>query len=380
MNKKKFIIVATVPMMIFFFLRNHITNLVNNYQVTILTNTKDFDQLNKFLPKEVIIKDIPFQRKINIVKDFISFLLLLKFFYTNKIDIVYSISPKTGLLSMFAGKIFFVPIRINNFTGQQWVIKKGIKKFIIKNLDKLTARLATINLVDGNSQRNFLIKNNIVSKNNSKVILEGSICGIDLNRFYPNKENGIIIRNKLNIPTKDTVFIYLGRVNKNKGIHKISHCLISMIKQKINITFLVVGPEEDKTIEEVKKIFKDYENNLKIVPFTHSPENYLQASDVFCTLSNKEGFGNSVIEAGACGLPSIGSNIYGLKDSIIHDKTGFLVNRDDKKEIEFYFRKFATDYSLINKMGENAKTRALKFFDQDIITKEFINILNELQK
>ena len=118
MNKKKFIIVATVPMMIFFFLRNHITNLVNNYQVTILTNTKDFDQLNKFLPKEVIIKDIPFQRKINIVKDFISFLLLLKFFYTNKIDIVYSISPKTGLLSMFAGKIFFVPIRINNFTGQ----------------------------------------------------------------------------------------------------------------------------------------------------------------------------------------------------------------------------------------------------------------------
>ncbi len=378
MAGKKIVIVSTVPMMIFFFLRNHITNLVNNYQVTILTNTEDLKKIDISLPSEVVIKHIPFQRKINLILDFYTFLSLLRYFFYNKADIVYSISPKAGLLSMLAAKIMCIPIRINNFTGQQWVIKKGLMRYLIKCIDKITAKLASINLIDGESQRQFLIKQSIVNERNSKVILNGSICGVDLNRFYPNEENKIKTRNELKIPIDSKVFIYLGRINKDKGILEISKCLIKLLKNKINITFLIVGPEEDSTLIESKKLFKNHRNNLKIISFTHTPEKYFQASDIFCTLSNKEGFGNSVIEAGACGLPAIGSDIYGLRDSIIHNETGYLVNREKSSEIEYFFNKLASNEDLITRLGNNARQRSNNLFDQNKITQEFMNILNRL--
>ncbi len=378
MASKKIVIVSTVPMMIFFFLRNHITNLVNNYQVTILTNTEDLKKIDISLPSEVVIKHIPFQRKINLILDLFTFFSLLRYFFYNKADIVYSISPKAGLLSMLAAKIMFIPIRINNFTGQQWVIKKGFMRYLIKCVDKITAKLASINLIDGESQRQFLIKQNIVNERNSRVILNGSICGVDLNRFYPNEENKIKTRNELQIPIDSKVFIYLGRINKDKGILEISKCLIKLLKNKINITFLIVGPEEDSTLIESKKLFKKHRNNLKIISFTHTPEKYFQAADIFCTLSNKEGFGNSVIEAGACGLPAIGSDIYGLRDSIIHNETGYLVNKENSVEIEYFFNKLASNDDLITRLGNNARLRSKNLFDQNKITQEFMNILNRL--
>ncbi len=365
--------------MIFFFLRNHIKFFSKNYQVVIFTKKNDTNDVLKFLPSKVKVVDIPFRRKINLFYDLFSLIKLTSNVYQNEFDIIYSISPKAGFLSMVAGKMVGVPIRINNFTGQQWVIKKGFQRQIIKFVDSATAKLATLNLVDGKSQQQFLIKNNIINKINSKVIKHGSICGVNLKQFLPNKKHKDLTRKKLGIPKKDIVFIYLGRVNKDKGIDKIAIAITNLLKQKFSVSLLIVGPQEDPVLDGVAKIFNCYKDCLNVVPFTSKPEIYLQASDVFCTLSNKEGFGNSIIEAGACGLPSIGSNIYGLKDSILHNKTGYLVDRSDQKKINYYFKKIVKNKNNMIKMGMNAKLRTIKYFDQDIISKELMETIKDLE-
>ncbi len=374
-NKKKIAIISTVPLMIFFFLRNHIKYLIRDYEVTIITNVKvNTEILNQF-DNRIKIEHIPFKREIHLIFDTISLILLLKLFFRTGYDVIYSISPKAGLLSMLSGKICRIPVRINNFTGQQWIIKKGLIKKIIKFVDKSTANLATINIVDGYSQQKFLISEKIITRKNSKVILYGSICGVDLNKFKPDINNRIKIRKKLNIQLNEIVFIYLGRINKNKGIEKIAYCFENLLKKYKNMTLLLVGPDEDKITEKLRNKFINDEK-LKIVPFTKNPEIYFQASDVFCTLSNKEGFGNSVIEAGSCGLPSIGSDIYGLRDSIIHDETGYLVNRDNDIEISKYFEKMLNNNNLIPELGKNAMIRSKKLFDQDKISSELIKYIN----
>ena len=87
---------------------------------------------------------------------------------------------------MIAATITFVPIRIHTFTGQVWVTRKGINKYMLKLLDRLTATLATVVLVDSPSQREFLIDYNVVKKSKSLVLGDGSISGVDPKRFYPN--------------------------------------------------------------------------------------------------------------------------------------------------------------------------------------------------
>ena len=58
----------------------------------------------------------------------------------------------------------------------------------------------------------------------------------------------------------------------------------------------------------------------------------MSASDVLCVPSHREGFGSVVLEAAAMGIPAIGSNVVGLKDSIKHNETGILFEAGNFKE------------------------------------------------
>ena len=97
------------------------------------------------------------------------------------------------------------------------------KNFFIKtllfNFDKLISLLSTNLLVDSYSQKNFLIKHGIIkNKKKAKVILNGSICGVDTRIFINNNFKRNQIRKKLNIDRKSIVLIYTGRINIEKGI------------------------------------------------------------------------------------------------------------------------------------------------------------------
>ncbi|MDN3683994.1 glycosyltransferase [Vibrio sinaloensis] len=84
---------------------------------------------------------------------------------------------------------------------------------------------------------------------------------------------------------------------------------------------LLVGPNE----EHYDELFFNHLNNTNVhrVGFTNSPEDYYSVGDIFVLPSYREGFGTSVLEAAAAGLPAIASSIYGLSDAIEDQK-----NRD----------------------------------------------------
>ena len=70
-------------------------------------------------------------------------------------------------------------------------------------------------------------------------------------------------------------------------------------------------------------------NSIKFFPYSNSPESFMAAADIFCLPSYREGFGATVIESAACGIPTIGTKIYGLTDAIIDGETGILVEVED---------------------------------------------------
>ena len=102
--------------------------------------------------------------------------------------------------------------------------------------------------------------------------------------------------------------------------------------------------------------------NIKFIAYTPSVDCYMKAADVFCLPSYREGFGSSIIEAACCGIPSIGSKIYGITDAIVDNKTGLLVNAKNINELASKMIFMTQNYSLRKEMGDAAKKNALKIY------------------
>ena len=98
----------------------------------------------------------------------------------------------------------------------------------------------------------------------------------------------------------------------------------------------------------------------------------MSVSNVLCIPSYREGFGTVVIEAAAMGIPAIGSNIYGLSDSIIHGETGLLVMPKHSIELAGALHKLVYDTELRSQFGQKAQKRALEYFPSTAVNQKII--------
>ena len=103
----------------------------------------------------------------------------------------------------------------------------------------------------------------------------------------------------------------------------------------------------------------------------------MQAADVFCLPSYREGFGSTIIEAAACGIPAIGSKIYGITDAIIDGETGILVEKGNVHDLASAMLELAENDYLRKKMGAYAMKVAIEKFKPDYISKELVSILKK---
>lgn len=376
-SKKTVAIIITSPLAIKFFLKFIIAEFEKKYSVIIMTDTSvDYGIMGTFNSSVKII-DIKIKRKINIIYDIRTVFILLRYFSRENISMVYCVTPKAGLLGIVASKIMRIPVRIHNFTGQVWKTKKGIYKYILKKIDKIIYLFSTKVIVDSAAQRKFLLNEGIIKMQKSIVIGNGSISGVDIDLFAPNQNIKKEVRKTIGVKAEEIVFIFVGRLNFDKGIIDLIKAY-SLIAGKVKNTSLwFVGPNETG-IDDLKQLCEErHRDSIYFIPYTLFPEKYMIAADVFCLPSYREGFGSAIIESASCGIPSIGSKIYGLTDAIIDGKTGFLVEVGNVESLANKMITLATDKSLRIRLGSSAKTRAHKFFDQRLVVQNLIDFIDE---
>ncbi len=375
----KIAVIAASPMTINIFLYDQIIQLSKTYDVTVIAN---FDESSKHVFSEENINLIPIRifRKISILNDLKAIYTLLMFFRSNHFDLVYSVTPKAGLLAMVTGYVTQVRCRIHTFTGQVWVTKKGLRRIFLKIMDVFIAKFATQLLADSFSQRQFLIDEHVVRANKIKVLGNGSISGVNLSLFKPSSHSRAKTRKELDIDVNDIVFLYLGRISHDKGILDLIHTFNALSKQYIFIKLLIVGPDEINLYEQISKYTDSEIANLRILKFTDSPERYMNAADVFCLPSYREGFGNVIIESAAVGVPAIGSDIYGIKDAIEDGVTGFLFPAADTYALYLAMEKMILNPNKRLQFGRAARIRAERLYSQKYVTSCFIECVNKAIK
>ena len=368
-QKLTIVLVSTTAFTIDVFMLSHIKKLSNYYDLLIFCNNAT--SLKKKVPDNVSLVNLNFHRKPNLIIDLKTFLMLTYLMIKNKPSLTISLSPKAGFLTAISSFITRVPYRIHWFTGQVWITKKGLVRRFYKIIDKIIFNLSSYVLVDSHSQRKFLISNNIISKNKSSVLFNGSVGGVNIKKFKFNNSNRYLKRRKFNISINDFVFLYLGRINKDKGIFDIIKAF-EKIQEFDKIFLILVGPLEDKNI---KNLIKD---NKRIIYAgkTLVPEKWFSIADIFCLPSYREGFGSVIIEAGSCNLPTLGSNIYGINDAIKKDQTGFFHKAGSVNDIQKKMLFVIKNKRLLKKYGKRARKRVEENFEENLISQKFLEFIN----
>ena len=370
MNKKsKIVLIANTSSFFNSFMINHIKHLSKKYELFICCN--DTYKLKKFIPNNVSLKNINFKRGLNLFSDIISFYIILIFFFKTKPNLSLSFTPKIGFMVALVAFITRTPNRIHWYTGQIWVKRKGFSRVFYKFIDKLIFFLSHKVLIDSFSQKKFLIKKKILSIKNSIVIHKGSVGGVDTAKFKFNYQKRVKLRRDFSISSKTFVFLYLGRINKDKGIIELIKAF-KKIRKNNDVLLIFVGPIED---EDLTYLIKG-KNKILYFNFTTSPQDWYSLADTLCIPSHREGFGTVVIEAASCGIPALCSNIYGLYDSITEHETGFLHEAGSINDIKKKMSYIIKNKKLVKNYGMLARKRVLKDFEQNLVTKKLIKFIN----
>lgn len=372
---KRVCIVAAAPETVNAFLREHILVLSRVYDVTVITNTGENTALN--IPTKIKLVPCAIERDIDIFSDFKCLMELTKNFRREKFDLVLSVTPKAGLLSALAGCFSGTKNRLHWFTGQVWVTKRGLKRTILKFIDKLLVSCVRYALIDSQSQFNFLTSERILNPKKGTVLGEGSICGVNLNRFKFNADVKKAFRRKIGLDENDKILLFLGRMNKDKGIFDLVKAFHLIVNDIDNLHLVLVGPDEQK-IEMALSESGQLHPYIHFIGSSSEPEKWLSIGDVFCLPSYREGFGTSVIEAAAVGLPAVTSRIYGLTDAVVEGQTGLMHQAGNINEIVSIIKQLIIDKKLRDRLGENARKRAESSFNQSHISKLFLEYINNI--
>lgn len=320
--------------------------------------------------------DIP--RSISPWRDLLALIRLYRFFRSERIQIAHSTTPKAGLLTALAAFLAGVPVRLHTFTGQPWVTMHGIKRWLARASDKLIGRLNTRCYTDSASQRQYLLSQGILNEMQLFVIGAGSLAGVDMHRFDRDRftqEQCAALRQSLGIARNAPALLFVGRITVDKGVHELlqAYSAIKAMGSDAHLVFVGRFDTESGVAGAISRNDIERIPDTHIVGYTDCPEAYLAIADILCLPSYREGFGTVVIEAAAMGVPTVGSNIYGLSDAVMPGETGLLVTPQDVDELAYALKRLLDDETLRTRMGASARQRASELFDSDKVSDQVMD-------
>ena len=176
---------------------------------------------------------------------------------------------------------------------------------------------------------------------------------------------------------EEVVGIYLGRLSKDKGVADLIAALPAVFDKCSNFSFMFVGPDEDNWVTEISQKLSKYMSRCLIYGYTSTPEKFLAAADFLVLPSYREGFGSSVVEAGAMGVPAIVSDIYGLRDAAV-PTTSLSFSVGCVSQLTDVMIEIILNTSLRLDLSNKAYERTINFFDSRILVCELESFYEKL--
>ena len=296
----------------------------------------DYDEeFAKSLPDYIHYYPIPMKRGVSLggIK---AMREMKKIFKREKFDLVQFSTPNASLYASMAAKSAKIPVRLYCQWGMVYVGFSGLKRKIFKTVEKFVCKNATWIEPDSKLNLKFAHSEGLYPESMGSVVWNGSSSGINLDKFDISKkaEYRAAIRGKYNIPDDAFVFVFVGRINCNKGINELLEAYKNMVTDR-PCYLMIVGPSEmDETVNAELYNWSANEEKVIYTGGTKTVEQYLAAADCFVLPSYREGLAISALEAQAMGLPLVITDIRGLIDAVVPNKTALAVPSKDAPALQ----------------------------------------------
>jgi len=318
---------------------------------------------------------ISFTRTLSPLKDLMALWQLIMLIRKEKPDIVHTHTPKAGLLGMMAAKISGVKHRMHTVAGMPLMQASGLTKIILRLAEKVTYFCALKVYPNSYRLKEYMSKEFPAYSKKFKIIGEGSSNGI--NTEYFSREQITLgkrdkLRTELAIEADAIVFIFVGRIVEDKGIHELVEAFLAIGGSAY---LLLVGPFEDAR-EPVKAEIKEaiaHHSQIIHVGFQNDIRPFLAISDVFVFPSYREGFPNVVLQAAAMELPCIVSDINGSNEIVTHDENGLIVSVKNAESLKLAMEQLQNDAEKRNALSKKSRPSILEKYDYKKVWKAIAN-------
>jgi glycosyltransferase involved in cell wall biosynthesis len=212
------------------------------------------------------------------------------------------------------------------------------------------------------------------------VLGNGSSNGVNTRFFQPTEELAKAageLRKKHGLTDKDFVFVFVGRLVKDKGIEELVEAYSQLKKEHPHIKLLLVGPYEpelDPLAPATHEIIAKDDSIIK-AGFQSDVRPYLMISQALAFPSYREGFPNVPMQAGCFNLPAIVTDINGCNEIIEDGKNGLLIPPKRAPELQQAMEKVMTNEVLYLTLRANARKMIVDRYEQkylwELLLKEY---------
>ena len=317
-------------------------------------------------------RPFPLSRQgINPLNEIWSLWKLIRIYREVQPNVVHHFTVKPVIYGSLAAHILGIPYIINSITGLGHLfIDTGIVTRILRVISKLLYQISlrdTQVIFENHEDRDIFIRNRLLKADQTHLIMG---TGVDVEKFRPTTKNH-----------KVPVVLFSSRMLATKGLPEFIDATRILKQKGLKARFAIAGatdPGNPASISDEQIEIWKQSGLVEWWGWQDDMPSTLSQADIFCLPSYREGVPNALIEACACGLPIVTTDVPGCRDVVTHGLNGLLVPVADASMLADALENLLGDANLRHSMGIAGRQIAVNSFSLNKVNSETLSIYEKI--
>lgn len=313
------------------------------------------------------------RRSMNPLREMLLFFKILFLYGRERPDIVHQVAAKPIIYGSVAALLLRVKLIVNAPVGMGYVFSSSdFKARLVRPLLSIAFRClmnppgSKVVFENSDDLSDFVSKGSV--RPSDVRLIRGA--GVDVSRLRPHAEPG-------GIP----VVVLMARMLRDKGVLEFVHAAWKLSDEGVQGRFVLVGkpdPENMASISSEELAAWDGVRGVEYWGWRDDVDAVLEQASVACLPSYREGLPKSLLEAAACGLPIVTTDVPGCREVVLDGENGFLVPARNSNALADALRRLLLDPELRSRMGAAGRRRVEAEFASERIVKETLAVYGAL--